>query len=288
MENDHVTTPASETPAGVPWELLTLPAFPSVSAKALQLLSSSDTRLFELYQVVSSDPSFASEVLRIANSPLYPLQSAVRNLTQAAMMLGFERLKNVAVTIGIRSYLGEVLAVPALRACWRHSLACALIAEEATSTNPTAHGYDAYTAGMLHDLGRLALAAIRPQPYAKLLESGDEGGDMLERERRMFGIDHCEAGRCLVSAWRLPSELADFASQHHENMKERKFDHVSLIHYSCRFADVLGFYSARPLHPPTYDELLQEVPASERRRFSFDPQTMALAITSRIDGFDAT
>src|SRR5208337_3800251 len=99
-----MTAPAKATLANLPLELLTLPAFPSVSAKAIRLLSSSDTRLLELYEVISADPSFSSEILRIANSPLYPLQSVVKNLTQASMLLGFERLKGIVVTLGVRSY----------------------------------------------------------------------------------------------------------------------------------------------------------------------------------------
>ena len=282
-----MTAPSRAALPGIPWELLTLPAFPSVSTRALQLLSDKDTRLLDLYELVSSDPSFTSEVLRIANSPLYALPSTIKNLTQAAMLLGFERLKSVAVTIGIRSYLSDLLAVPALRACWRHSLACAMIAEEAASTTAM-RSDDAYTAGILHDLGRIALAAIRPKPYAELLQSsGEQPCDILQRERELFGIDHCEAGRSLVSAWRLPQELVAITSQHHDDHKERsKFDMTSLVHYSCRIADALGFNAVRPLHPPKYDELLQELPLSERRMFTFEPNAKATTIAARIDALD--
>lgn len=282
-----MTTSAKARLAGVPWELLTLPAFPSVSAKALQLLSGSETRLLELYQVICSDPSFSSEVLRVANSPLYPLPSAISNVTQAAMLLGFDRLKSVAVTIGIRSYLKDVLTVPALRACWRHSLACALIAEEAASATPMRND-DAYTAGILHDLGRLALAAIYPKAYAELLQSiEDQPRDILQCERDLFGVDHCEAGCCLVSAWKLPEKLVAVTSHHHDDMKGRmEFDLVSMVHYGCRFADVLGFYAARPDHSREYEELLQELPPGQRRMFTFDPHAMAQTIASRIDALD--
>lgn len=269
---------------GVPWELLTLPAFPSASTKALQLLSESDTRLLELYQVVASDPSFCSEVLRIANSPLFALPSKVRNLTQAAMLLGFERLKGVAVTIGIRSYLRDLLEVPALQACWRHSLACAIIAEEATSCTSMRFD-DGYTAGILHDLGRIALAALRPNDYARLLqEAQSQPWDIRQRERDLFGIDHCEAGKSLISAWRLPEELVAITSGHHDQVNGcKRFDLSAIVHYSCRFADVLGFHAVKPHHPVSYGQLLKEVPLAEQQMFTFDPRLMAKTITDRID-----
>jgi putative nucleotidyltransferase with HDIG domain len=283
-----MTAPAKAQLANVPLELLTLPAFPSVSAKALHLLASSDTRLLELYEVISADPSFSSEILRIANSPLYPMHSTVRNLTQASMLLGFERLKGVVVALGVRSYLFDGLQVPVFRACWRHSLACALIAQEATAQQRRSE--DAYTAGILHDVGRLALAAIRSQQYAKLLQNaGDASGDMLQQEREVFGIDHCEAGRQLVSAWHLPQELAAITSQHHGNVKERKeFDLLSIVHYSCRIADILGFHAARAASFPTYEEILQEIPLSARGMFTFDPSVMVRTITAHIDALDVT
>lgn len=281
-----MTAPARAPFASLPLELLTLPAFPTVSAKALRLLSSSDTRLLELYEVISADPSFSSEILRIANSPLYPLQSVVKNLTQASMLLGFERLKGIVVTLGVRSYLTNILKEPVFRNCWRHSLACALIAQEATTHQNGSD--DAYTAGILHDVGRLALAAIRPQPYAKLLQNAEDApGDILQRERDLLGIDHCEAGRHLVSAWRLPQELATITSQHHGNPKDRKeFDLVSVVHYSCRIADILGFHAARPAGSPAYEEMLQEIPLSVRRMFTFDPSVMVQTITAHIDALD--
>jgi HD-like signal output (HDOD) protein len=280
-----MTASAKATFGNVPLELLTLPAFPSVSMKALQLLSNSDTRLLELHEALSADPSFSSEILRIANSPLYPVASQVKSLTQASMLLGFERLKGIAVSLGVRSYITDLLHVPVFRACWRHSLACALIAEEATAHQPI--GYDAYTAGILHDIGRIALAAILPGPYASLLENVEDSAATLEQERDLFGIDHCEAGRRLVLAWRLPQELEIVTSQHHRNLSEGNgFDLLSVVHYSCRIADTLGFHASRRANVPRYEELLQEIPLSARRMFTFDPAVLARTVTARIDALD--
>ena len=280
-----MTAPARATLGNVPLELLTLPAFPAVSVKAIRLLSDSDTRLLELHEALSADPSFSSEILRIANSPLYPVVSQVKSLTQASMLLGFERLKGIVVSLGVRSYLTDILHVPVLRACWRHSLACALIAEKATANR--ASGYDAYTAGILHDIGRIALAAIVPGPYASLLENAEDPTAILEHELGAFGIDHCEAGRRVVSAWRLPRELEAVTSQHHDNPGGRtEFDLVSIIHYSCRIADTLGFQASRRANVPRYEELLQEIPLSARRMFIFDPSDLAQTVTAHIEALD--
>jgi len=280
-----MTATAKATFGNVPLEMLTLPAFPSVSVKAIRLLSNSDTRLLELHEALSADPSFSSEILRIANSPLYPAMSQVKSLTQASMLLGFERLKGIVVSLGARSYLTDLLHVPVLRACWRHSLACALIAEEATANQ--ASGYDAYTAGILHDIGRIALAAVLPGPYASLLENVENSAAILEQERDSFGIDHCEAGRRLVVAWRLPQELEIVTSQHHRDLKERnEFDLLSIVHYSCRIADILGFPASRRTNVPRYEELLYELPLSARGMFTFDPSALARTVTARINALD--
>ena len=204
----------SEGPAGVPWELLNIPAFPAVATKAMQLLSGKDTRLLDLYDLISADAAFASETLRIANSALYGFAAEVKSLMQAAMLLGFERLKGVAVTIGIRAYLGKLPSVPALQACWRHSLASAIIAEEAAKIGRSDRDA-AFTAGIMHDIGRVAMAALYSELYARFLKAFEnQPCDVLLEERKLFGIDHCQAGGSLVVAWKLPHEFVEITSRH--------------------------------------------------------------------------
>src|SRR5271156_2766009 len=122
----------------------------------------------QLGDLISSDPSFSSEVLTIANSAWYAPRSPVTSILQAIAVLGTNRLIGVCLTVGVRAYLGKSLNHESSRAIWRHSLACALIAEQLAQAGSMNRNI-AYTAGALHDIGRLALAVIQPERYDALL-----------------------------------------------------------------------------------------------------------------------
>ena len=147
----------------IPIALLELPPFSTVAVKVLQLVASNVSELKALSNLIGSDPAFAGAILRIINSPLFGMRKQISSVFDATVLLGLERIKGVALTIGIRTYLHETLEVPAIKACWRHSLACAMIAGELARGSEVKEDV-AFTAGVIHDIGRLALAVVTCPP----------------------------------------------------------------------------------------------------------------------------
>lgn len=154
----------------MPWAHIRLPPFPQIAIRVLQLAKNDDVPMRQLSDLISSEPAFSSEVLTIANSLLYAPRFPVTCILQAIAVLGTKNLKGLCLTVGVRAYLGESLSHPSLRAIWRHNLACALVAEQLALAG-LMDKETAYTAGVMHDIGRLALAVIRPKEYATLLET---------------------------------------------------------------------------------------------------------------------
>ena len=201
------TTPVSLLPATPrqPLVLESLPPFPVIALRVAQLMSNDNARIKELCDLIRADQSLSAEVLRLANSPLFGFRTEITSILRAVALLGHKRIRGLAVTAGIQSYLARPLKVPALQLCWQHSLATAIAAEKLARV-AFVEGDSAYTAGLLHDIGRLALIAAQPDHYAQLLAAVEEGSlDVLECERKWFGMDHCEAGQRLVEKWRLPA-----------------------------------------------------------------------------------
>ena len=265
-----------------PWALINLPPFPGVALRVLQLMSNDDVGFRELTALISSDMALSSEILRLANSALFCFRSEIRGILQAAVLLGLQRVKALALTVSMRVYLTDVLAIPALRACWRHSLATAFIAEEVAGISHMEKDA-AYTAGLLHDIGRLALAVIRPVQYASFLSSGPKtDAEILGGERRLFEVDHCQAGRWLVEAWKLPKDFVDITSRHHLEING-KFDLFAVVSFSCALANTLGFSVIPPLDFPNFQALLLKLPDRERKCFGSDPNELALRIATKIN-----
>jgi putative nucleotidyltransferase with HDIG domain len=267
--------------------LADIPPFPIVAIKALQVISSETGQLQELSDLITSDAGISAEILRMANSARFSTRVEVKSVFRAIHMLGLERIKGLVVTAAMKSYLRGSLEVPSLRACWRHSLACAVIAEMLARVGLLESDV-AYTAGLLHDIGRLALVAGYPTMYANFLARAEaQPCDALQCERDLFGIDHCQQGRLLVSAWKLPAMFADIAARHHDAADAGDPAMLTIVRHSCAMADVLGFGVVCPLHAKTYQEILDEIPERERRQIASDPTEVAHFIADKINAIES-
>jgi HD-like signal output (HDOD) protein len=258
----------SEEMNRLPWGQLRLPPFPRVAVRVLGLAGQENVQLHQLSDLISSDAAFASEVLTIANSVLYAPRYPASSILQAVAVLGANTLQGMCVTVGVRAYLGRSMHFPAMHSLWRHNLACALIAQRLGSCGSM--GKDsAYTAGIVHDLGRFALAVIQPKDYAELLESHcGTAVSILDRERELFGWDHCETGQRLIADWKLPAEFDAVVREHHAPPRaEDEWGLVELIKMSCRMADSAGFPAFPGCEATPYAELLEKLPDRERRSF---------------------
>ena len=273
------------------WALRELPPFPAIATKLLRLFASEDTEVREVVGLIRADPAFSSELLRVANSPIYGLRSQVSSLHHAVVILGFDRLRSFAMTISMRNFLRTAMRIDVLRRVWRHSLACALVAEDVASlfwkNNDRTVRDRAYTAGLLHDLGRLALLVKYPQEYANLLAVVSENPfDMLETEHDLFDIDHCEAGGWLARSWTFPSEIADVAVGHHEPIDKSQNDILNLVRTAVLLTDWLGFDVTPMLPVRTVMEIETMLPESVRPWLEEDMEPKRAEITGKLDSFD--
>lgn len=275
-------TIASDT-VSLSWTHLRMPPFPQVALKVLQLASSENVQLARLGELISSDPAFASEVLTIANSLLYAPRYPIKSILQAIEVLGANHLQGLCLTVGVRGYLGKAIGHPTMRTLWRHNLACALIAEQIASAGAMDRNF-AYTAGVLHGIGRLALAVVRPQEYIHLLGTHIGSPEsMLDRERALFGVDHGEIGKKLVIDWKLPEEFEPVVSGRHLPRKsEDIWGMTDLVSLSCRMADAAGYAPFPACHVAPFEELLQELPPRERMLFHTDIESLAFEVSKKI------
>jgi putative nucleotidyltransferase with HDIG domain len=266
--------------AELQWYPGSIPPFPAIALKALKLMAGTDTSLLELCNLIRSDHAFSVAILKIANSPLVAFPKTVSSVLQASMLLGFQRLRNVVVTVGLKAYLQDPFA-PFMQSCWRHSVACAIIAEWSAKWRFLDKDF-AYTAGILHDIGRVAMHSMMPEAYARVIERGaDRPQDVLHSEREFCGIDHCQAGRSLVIAWNLPDTFVEITECHH-GQETCSTGTASLIAPSCALADFLGFSAIRYRSSLSYDEVLAQFPEPARSHFPPDAQELAAEIENEI------
>jgi len=272
----------------MPWAHLRLPPFPQVAVRVLQLANNENVQLQQLCDLIASDPAFASEVLTVANSLLYAPRYPSTTIMQAVAVLGANTLQGMCVTVGVRGYLGKTMSQPAMRGLWRHNLACAIVAERLAGAGFIDKD-QAYTSGILHDVGRIALAVIQPRDYAALLETQRGGpATILEAERELFGWDHCETGRQLVADWKLPEEFVAVVADHHAaRRKDGAWDVTELVKASCAMASSIGYAAFPGCETTPYTDLLEELPARERRLFHADAETLKAEVAESIHAIES-
>jgi len=266
-----------------------LPALPTASAKLLGMMGNPNISLKQVSDLIASDGVLTIETLRIANSAMFASRTEIKSLLQALAVLGCEKVKGIVCTIALRNYMGNVLQIPALKRCWRHNLATAVVADELASW-ARVDTADAYTAGLLHDIGRLALIAFDSSKYLQVLDHAASSGVMLEdAEREAFKIDHASAGAWLAKLWGLPGSLQNAIRNHHTSDAGRPFELTGLTQHSCRIADSLCFaVIENPFvtDQPIY-EFLSLLPETQRTRLNIDPLEFQMLIASRVNAMES-
>jgi len=270
------------------WAPQDLPPFPWIARKVLQLFGSGgdDIAIRRLIELIRADASFGSELLRRANSPVYGLRSRISSLQHAVVILGLDTVKTLSMTIGVGAYPKGAPKLTVLQRCWRHSLTSAILAEELAP-----HGGiqpdQAYTAGLLHDIGRLALLVKYPQPYADLLSAAiDNRFQLMDRERELFDVDHCEAGAWLSQEWGFPEELSQAAARHHDPPADGRFDLLRLVHISCRLASSLGFEAVEQASPEEPSQILAELPEWALSALDGDQAALKESLTKKVSALE--
>jgi HD-like signal output (HDOD) protein len=212
-----------------------LPAFSPVAIRLMALVADQNVSFKEVAKLIALDPALSGETLRLANSGLYARRQEIQSVLHAIAIVGLDRLTQMAVTAALWRGIPNRTS-PFMKAWWRHNVATALIAEQTAGT-PIDH---AYTAGLLHGVGQLALFEHAAQDYVQLVnDSVANGLDLLQNERTAYGIDHAELGGIILESWGLPEVLQDAASLHHwPNVGGKVADAVQL---GCVVAEHIGF-----------------------------------------------
>jgi len=278
----------SEKNMQAPWAHFSLCPFSQIAIRVMKLVNNEDTPLSQVSSLISSDPAFSAEVLRIANSLWYAPRVPAVSISQAVSRLGAKNLQGIALTVAMRSFLGGALSRPVMRDMWKHNLACGLIAEILAPQTDLDKDL-AFTGAVLHDLGRLALAVLEPKEYVFLLgKHKGTSASILPLEREAFGYDHCEVGTELVASWNLPGAFDSIVANHHcLRQKSDPWDMAAPVNISCRLADTIGFPSFHGVELTPYEDLIEELPTIEHGSPYYDIDSLTAEVRTKMEGVES-
>lgn len=191
-----------------------LPALPVAYVRALQLLREPDADVTRLAGVANDDPSFASTLLRLANSASSAPLSRVRTVQNAIVRLGIPGSRRAIIGVTLRqAFRGVDGSQVDERDLWRHLVAVGMLADDLACGRGDFS--DAFTAGLLHDVGRLSMASENASRYAQVVERARLGEDVKAVEQHAFGVTHDEWDAALGQRWGFPDDIVEAIADHH-------------------------------------------------------------------------
>ena len=203
------------------WQSAQLPTLPIVAFKLIELSRSPDTGIAEIVATIKSDPAIVARLLKAANSSLFGQSSKVKSIDQAVVLLGTTAVTALALGFSLvdtslcQGPLGE-----AYTSYWLQSTVHATTAKMLAKRNRAANQEDLFLAGLLLDLGRLAMLKTISKEYQPvIIAASQQQCPLVEMEKQILGISHVEVGIELMRRWGMPDELMKMARWHHESLE---------------------------------------------------------------------
>jgi putative nucleotidyltransferase with HDIG domain len=249
----------------------TFPSRPTIYVEVIKELRSSNASAQTVGELVSRDLAISTKLLQITNSAFFGFNRPVSKPGDAVLLLGMETTASLVLGIEAFAQLDNVkLKYFSTDQVWKH---CQVVANSARAianhvTNDADLAHEAYTAALLHDIGKLALAVNLDEAYRDALNLGREKNlPAFEVERQAFGATHAEAGAYLLSLWGLPAGVIEAVAGHHLPARELSSDFTALtalhianaVENSLSHKDAAGVEPAMDLDYPTELRVVEQL-----------------------------
>ena len=208
-----------------------LPPMPQIVFKAHEIMDDANSSTKQVADLIETDQAIATKVLKMANSAYYGMSGKVSSIQHASVVLGYKALGELITLAGTSSLMGSKMFGYDLESgdLWRHSMSVAFASKTIANKKFPSLENDAFSAGLIHDVGKLILdrpVLNRKVLFDEYMGSGDK--TFLAAERKILGFDHAEIGYEICCHWKIPEVLAQTIRFHH-NPAQSKDDHLVYI-----------------------------------------------------------
>lgn len=245
-----------------------MPAFPKSVEKILELTRDVNATPKDLVQIIDKDPVVTVKILKVVNSAYYSLPKQITSINHAVVYLGFNTIKNLALSIAAIGMLPRHNAAEFdIGKYLLHSLSTAVIAKKLALRMDDADPMDCFIGGLLHDFGKVVCAQFMPNEFKQALAQSEANGSSLhEALQQSLGADHAVIGAMLVEKWRFAPSLIETIA-HQYDTRSLDTDLFSCVYTANQISKKLGFgfagnprvYELPPLVAKAMGGTLEEV-----------------------------
>jgi putative nucleotidyltransferase with HDIG domain len=231
--------------AGLISSIDNLPTPPVVFSRINESISNPNSSAYQIASIISEDPAMSAKILRLSNSAFYGVRNEITSVKQAIITIGLEAIRSLVLSSSVfDAFKANPDFAQQQDDFWRHSLAvasaCRVIARR-TSADWIQDTDKVFSAGMLHDIGKLVLLAYFPSEWEKIQREIKKSGlQCIEAEKQLLGYTHSELGAALAERWNLPEILRDAIAFHHNPLESPHEDSLAPSVYCGNFlSDIL-------------------------------------------------
>lgn len=221
---------------------LKVASFPDIFFKVKEAVSATNSSAEHIAEVVGLDVGLSTQILKLVNSPLYGFPSEISSLTRAVALIGGKELCTLALGLSTIGYFRDIPPeLVDMRSFWMHSLTsavfCKVIAEQIEGVTPE----EMFTAGLLHDVGRLILfkkmpcSAVQAMIYAR-----ENFIPLVEAEDMVLGFNHTDVAREMFKRWNFPPRLIDIISTHHSPKNSENYRETAVLQLADNLTLAVG------------------------------------------------
>ncbi len=238
-----------------------LPTPPIVFHQIQKVINDPNVNAAQVASILAEDPAMSVKVLKMTNSAFYGLAREIESVRQAVVIIGFEAIKNLVLSASVLDmFKGKNIDEEYQEKFWRHSLStafgCRLLARKLRDRaviDPDA----AFSAGLLHDVGKLIICCYLPEEYAQFAAERARDRESLDYqiEEKIFGYHHAQIGGFLAEQWKIPHRLKEAIEFHHQPALDQGEEPIAgLVHLANYVAkrtyyDRIDQYLVGPLDP---------------------------------------
>lgn len=238
-----------------------LPTLPNIALQVNAMLQDLNTSIQELQAAIEKDQAIVPKLLKLVNSSFFGLRSRISNLTHAIVLLGFNPIRNAIVSLSVIEAFSNQARLENfdIKQFWVHSVAAAVISKHLAHEIGYSSPEDAFTGGLVHDIGKIILCQYLRDMFAQAWKSALANHlSFHQAERKELPINHARLGAYLAARWNLPAALTETIQHHHNvRMRVRDQDLLFIVHT----ADYI--VNCRLETPPNSAELMELDPDAE-------------------------
>lgn len=199
-----------------------LPTPPMVFTQVNKVINDPKTSAYQIGAIISEDPALSAKVLKLTNSSFYGIPRTITSVKQAIVILGLDVVRSLVLSASVFESFSKQYKIDKnyLDEFWRHSLSVGFMARIISRTKnfPSfMEAEEAFSAGLLHDIGKLVIFAHMPEEFSEIrnILNNDPAKMSYEVEEQILEFDHSLVGAYLAHKWNLPPELANAIRYHH-------------------------------------------------------------------------